>query len=60
MFNKDGQPTLRKFRIYCDKNRCKNFIIGNWGGEYACIKTKEGYFDSRNQVWVCDKHGKNN
>ena len=59
IFNKDGQPTRRKFRVYCgynDKGKCKNFIMGKWGGGYACIQTKEGRFDWRNQIWVCDNH----
>ena len=56
LFNKDGQPTKRKFRVYCDHDRCKSFIIGKWGGGYGCITTKLGMFDSRNQVWICKKH----
>lgn len=56
MFNKDGQPTKMKFKIYCSRNRCKNFIIGRWGDGYGCITTKEGEFDARNQEWRCDKH----
>jgi hypothetical protein len=56
MFNKDGQPTLRKFKVYCDIKGCKNFIIGRWGNGYGCITTKEGSFDARNQIWLCDKH----
>ena len=55
-FNKDGNPTLRPFRVYCDHKRCQNYIIGRWGGGYACVQTKIGYFDWRNQVWKCDKH----
>jgi len=58
VFNKDGQPTKRKFRVYCAKKRCKNFVIGKWGGGYACITTKEGNFDWRNQEFWCDKHSK--
>lgn len=56
VFNLDGNPTRRKFRVYCDHRGCKEFIIGKWGGGYACIQTKDGYFDWRNQVWNCDKH----
>jgi hypothetical protein len=58
MFNNDGQPTKRKFRVYCDHSHCKKYIIGKWGGGYGCITTKEGMFDSRNQVWLCDRHSK--
>lgn len=58
VLNKDGQPTRRKFRVYCNHNKCENFIIGKWGGGYACILTKEGMFDWRNQIWNCDKHSK--
>lgn len=59
IFNADGQPTKRKFRVYCSHNdKCKNYIIGKWDGGYACIQTEEGMFDWRNQVWVCDNHTK--
>jgi len=58
MFNKDGSNTKRKFRVYCDHKKCNTFIIGKWGGGYGCIVTKEGIFDCRNQVWLCDKHSK--
>lgn len=63
-FNKDGQPTLRRFRVYCSisdwkpKTKCDKHIIGKWGGGYGCITTEEGRFDARNQVWVCDNHTK--
>jgi hypothetical protein len=58
IFNQDGQPTRRKFRIYCAIKKCKNYIIGRWGDGYGCMTTKEGSFDARNQEWRCDKHSK--
>lgn len=55
-FKKDGNPTRRKFRVYCEVGSCENYLIGKWGGGYARVRTEIGTFDWRNESWNCEEH----
>lgn len=56
-FDDEGAEKKKPFRVYCNHEGCKRFVMGKWGGGgYGSIMTKFGPFDARNQVWLCGKH----
>lgn len=45
-----------KIKLFCQKNRCNNYIIGIEGYNGAFWTDDGSSADLRNQVWYCKKH----